>query len=162
LSANAPADAAAMARLVGEARLVQTSVIRARPGQGARVEEQIRALKAAFEKATPKVPWLVSQAVAGQAGSVYYVTTLRRSLGELDSSPTASQLLGPDGYASYTRALSEAVLSSENYIGRYRPELSNPAATIVAAAPEYWSPAPALASKGKDPSGKATAAKKQQ
>jgi hypothetical protein len=163
LSANAPADAAAMARLVGEARFVQTTVIRARPGQGPRVEDQIRAFKAAAEKAAPKVTSLVSQAIAGQTGSVYYVSTLRKSLAEIDGSPTMSQLLGPDGYAAFQKAISESVLVTENYIGRYRPDLSNPASTIVAAAPDFWSPAPALASKGaKEQAGKAAAAKKQQ
>jgi hypothetical protein len=59
------------------------------------------------------------------------------------------------------KAASESVLTTESSISRIRPELSNPAATIVAAAPEFWSPKPALASKGaKEAAGKA-AAKKQ-
>jgi quinol monooxygenase YgiN len=163
LSANAPADAAAMARLVGEARFVQTTAIRVQPGQGPRVEEQIRLYKAAAEKATPKVTVLVSQAVTGQTGTVFYLSTLRKSLAEIDGSPSTAQLLGQESYAAFLKVVSESVLSTDNYIGRYRPDLSNPASTIVAAAPDFWSPAPALASKGaKGQTGKATAAKKQQ
>jgi len=161
LSANPPADAAALARMLGEARYVQTTMVLARPGQGLKVEEQLRAIKAASEKATLKVTTLVSQAVAGQTGTVYYISTLRKSLGEIDGTPPLAQLLGEEGYAKFMKAASESVLTTESSISRIRPELSNPAATIVAAAPDFWSPKPALASKGaKEAAGKA-AAKKQ-
>jgi quinol monooxygenase YgiN len=161
LSSNPPADAAALARMLGEARWVQTTMVQARPGQGLKVEEQLRAVKAASEKATPNVTTLVSQAVAGQTGTVYYITTLRKSLGEIDGTPPLAQLLGEEGYSKFMKAASDSVLTTESTISRIRPELSNPAETIVAAAPDFWSPKPALASKGaKEASGKA-AAKKQ-
>jgi len=148
LSANVPADAAAMARMVGEARWVQTTIVHARPGQGPKVEEQLRAIKAANEKAAAKVTVLVSQAVAGQTGTVYYVTTLRKSLGEMDSATPMSRLLGDEGYATFLKATSEAVSNTESTLSRLRPDWSNPAEPIAAAAPDFWRPKPVAASSG--------------
>jgi len=148
LSANVPADAAAMARLVGEARYVQTTTVEVRPGQGPKLEEQLRAIKAGREKAAVKVTSLVSQAVAGQTGTVYYVTTFRKSLAEIDSATPLAQLLGEDGYGKFLKASSESVLNTESTIGRFRPDLSNPAELIVAAAPDFWRPKPVAATKG--------------
>lgn len=142
LSANPPADAAAAARLVGEARYVQTTMVRARPGQARKVEELIRAIKATNEKATPKVTILVSQAVAGQTGTVYYISTFRKSLGEMDGDPPLAQLMGEEAYGTFLKGVSESVLTTESTIGRYRPELSNPAEPIAAMAPDFWRPKP--------------------
>jgi quinol monooxygenase YgiN len=147
LSSNVPADAAALATMIGEARLVQTTVVHVQPGQGPKAEEQIRAIKAANEKAATKVTVLVSQAAAGQTGNVYYVTTLRKSLGEIDSATPLPKLLGDDGFAAFLKASAEAVLSTESTISRFRPDWSNAAEPIVAAAPDFWRPKPAAASK---------------
>jgi quinol monooxygenase YgiN len=162
LSANVPADAAAMARMVGEARWVQTTMIQARPGQGLKVEEQLRAIKAAGEKAPAKVTTLVSQAVIGQTGTVYYVTTLRKSLGELDGSPPLAQLLGEEAYAAFQKAVSDSVLTTESTLSRFRPELSNPGEPIVAAAPDFWRPKPVTASSGAKEGTPKAATKKQE
>ena len=147
LSANVPADTAAMARMIGEARWVQTTAVHARPGQGPKVEEQLRAVKTANEKSAAKVTVLVSQAAFGQTGTVYYVTTFRKSLGDIDSATPLSQLLGDDGYRKFQAAASEAVLSTESTLSRLRPDWSNPAEPIVAAAPDFWRPKPVVASK---------------
>jgi hypothetical protein len=160
LSSNAPADAAAMARLTGEARWVQTAIVRVRPGMGPKVEEQIRALKAANERANPKITMLVSQAVTGQTGTVYYVTYLRKSLAELDGAPSTAQLLGEDAYGAFLKASSEAVVNTEYTISRFRPELSNPPDPIAAIAPDFWRPKPPPASKAaKEEAPKAAAPK---
>lgn len=148
LSSNAPADAAALARLLGEARWVQTTTVRVRPGMGLKVEEQIRAIQAANEKANPKVTMLVSQAVAGQTGTVYYITALRRSFGEIDGAPSTAKLLGEDAYGAFLKAAEESVLTTESTIGRFRPELSNPPDQVAAVAPDFWRPKPPPASKG--------------
>jgi hypothetical protein len=147
LSANVPADAAAMARMIGEARWVQTTAVHARPGQGPKVEEQLRAVKAANEKAAAKVTVLVSQAAFGQTGTVYYVTTFRKSLGDIDSATPLAKLLGDDGYTTFLKASTEAVLTTESTLSRLRPEWSNPAEPIVAAAPDFWRPKAVVASK---------------
>jgi hypothetical protein len=148
LSSNVPADPAAMARMIGEARWVQTTAVHARPGQGLKVEEQLRAVKAANENAAAKVTVLVSQAAFGQTGTVYYVTTLRKSLGEIDSARPLSQLLGEDGFRKFQTAAAESVLTTESTLSRLRPEWSNPAEPIVAAAPDFWRPKPVAASRG--------------
>ena len=147
LSSNVPADAGAMATMIGEARWVQTTTVHARPGQGLKIEEQFRAVKAANEKAAAKVTVLVSQAAFGQTGTVYYVTTFRKSLGDIDSAMPLAKLLGEDGYATFLKATSEAVLSTESTLSRLRPDWSNPAEPIVAAAPDFWRPKPVVASK---------------
>jgi hypothetical protein len=149
-----------MARLTGEARWVQTAIVRVRPGMGPKVEEQIRALKAANERANPKITMLVSQAVTGQTGTVYYVTYLRKSLAELDGAPSTAQLLGEDAYGAFLKASSEAVVSTEYTISRFRPDLSNPSDEIAAIAPDFWRPKPPPASKAaKEEAPKAAAPK---
>jgi quinol monooxygenase YgiN len=162
LSSNAPADAAAMARMLGETRWVQTTIVRVRPGMGPRIEEQIRALKAANEKANPKITMLVSQAVTGQTGTVYYVTSLRKSLAEIDGTPSMAQLLGEDAYGAFLKAASEAVVNTEYTISRFRPELSNPPDPVAAVAPDFWRPKPPPASKSAKEGGAKAAAPKPQ
>ena len=161
LSANVPADAAAMARMVGEARWAQTMTVHVRPGQGSKVEEQLRVIKAANEKAAAKVTVLVSQAVAGQTGTIFYVTTLRKSLAEIDSATPLSQLLGEDGFRKFQAEVSESVLATETSISRLRPEWSNPAEPIVAAAPDFWRPKPVAAPRAAKEEAPKGAAKKQ-
>jgi len=161
LSANVPADAAAMARMVGEARWAQTTTVHVRPGQGSKVEEQLRVIKAANEKAAAKVTVLVSQAVAGQTGTIFYVTTFRKSLAEIDSATPLSQLLGEDGFRKFQAAVSESVLATETSISRLRPEWSNPAEPIVAAAPDFWRPKPVVAAKATKETPKAAPQKQQ-
>jgi quinol monooxygenase YgiN len=157
LSSNVPADPAAMARLVGEARWVQTTAVHARPGQGPKVEEQLQAVKAANEKAAAKITVLVSQAAFGQTGTVYYVTTLRKSLGEVDSATPLAKLLGEDGYAKFLKVSTEAVVTTEPTLSRMRPEWSNPAEPIVAAAPDFWRPKAVVAAKSaKEPAAPAS------
>jgi quinol monooxygenase YgiN len=161
LSSNAPADAAAMARMIGEARWVQTTTVRVRPGQGSKVEEQLRLIKAASEKAAAKVTTLVSQAVAGQTGTVFYVTTLRKSLAEIDGTTPLSQLLGEDGFRKFQAVVSESVLATETSISRLRPDWSNPAEPIVAAAPDFWRPKAVVASKSAKETPKAATQKQE-
>ena len=148
LSSNPPADAAALAKLIGESRWVQTTMVRVRPGRGPDFEEQLKVVKAAQEKAASKVTTLVSQAVSGQTGTVYYITTLRKSLSEVDSATPLPQLLGEEAYEKFRKAIAEIALTTESYIGRFWPELSNPAEQIVAAAPDFWRPKAMVASKG--------------
>src|ERR1700756_162333 len=87
LSSNPPADPAAMAKLVGESRWLRTTVVHVRPGQVTSFEALLKDIKAAREKASPPQTVLVSQAVAGQEGTVFYVTTLQSSLAGFDALP---------------------------------------------------------------------------
>ncbi len=160
LSAYAPADSGALSKLLGESRWVQTTMVRVRPGHGPKVEELLQAIKAAQEKSAIRVTTLVSQAVAGQTGTVYYISTLRKSLSELDSTTPMRQLLGEEAYKNYLKTASESVLNTETTISRFSPEFSNPEAEIVAAAPNFWRAKPAVARNPAEENGK-VAIKKQ-
>jgi hypothetical protein len=149
LSSNVPADAAGMAKLTGEARWLRTNVVHVRPGQVASFEALLKDLKAAREKASPPQTVLVSQAVAGQEGTVFYVTSLQSSLAGYDKMPTAQQLLGEEGYAKFLKTNSDVVENLETVINRFLPDLSNAPQEIAAIAPDYWTPKPIMATKTK-------------
>lgn len=144
LSSNAPTDAAATLKLVGESRWVRTTMVRVRAGRTADVEDQLKALKSAREKGAGGPPTLVSQSGPGQAGTVFYITTLASSMAAFDTAtPPAQQVLGESGYQRFMQVVREAVLSTETIINRYVPELSNPPEQVVSAAPDFWKPKPA-------------------
>lgn len=142
LSSNVPADPAARAKLVGEARWVRTIIVRVRPGHRLEYEEQLQTIKAAAEKTTPKVASYVSESAVGQQGTVFYISTFRSSLGGFDGGTPLPQLLGEEGYKKFLQASSESVLSTEVTINRFLPELSNPSEEIASAAPAFWRPKP--------------------
>jgi hypothetical protein len=149
LSANLPADAAGMAKLTGESRWLRTTVVHVRPGQIASFESLLKDLKAAREKTSPPQTILVSQAVAGQEGTVFYVTSLQSSLAGYDGMPTTQQLLGDDGYAKFLKTSADVVEYSETMINRFLPDLSNAPQEVAAVAPDYWTPKPVMAAKPK-------------
>ncbi|HLY59520.1 MAG TPA: hypothetical protein VKV95_02025 [Terriglobia bacterium] len=156
LSANVSADAATGARMIGESRWIRTVRVRVRPGHAAKYEDFLMSLKAAEEKTSEKPAVLVSQAVAGQEGIVYYVSRLGKTLGDFDGGPTMKDLLGDEGFQNYLRVSAESVLGTETVINRFLPELSNPPAEYAAASPDFWTPKPKPAAKAKP---KAEAAK---
>lgn len=142
LSSNAPSDAAAYAKLIGESRWLRTVTVHVKPGQVGAFEALAKDIKTARDKSSsPAV--LVSQAVAGQDGTVFYVTTLENSLARFDSLPTNPQLLGDEGYQKFLKTNSEAVSGTETVINRFLPELSSAPEQVVAMAPDYWQPKPA-------------------
>jgi hypothetical protein len=149
LSSNAPADAAAMAKLVGDARWLRTTAVHVRPGQVAAFEALAKDLKAAREKASPPQTTLVSQAVAGQEGTVFYVTVLQTSLAGFDTLPTTQQTLGEEGYAKFLKTSAEVIAGSETVINHFLPELSNAPEEVAATAPDFWNPTAMVAAKGK-------------
>ncbi len=149
LSFNPPSDGAALAKLVGQARWTRTTVVHVRPGQVLNFEAEVKEVKAAREKASPAVTTLVSQADAGQHGTVYYITTLQSSLGGYDAITPLPQLLGEEGYRRFLSVGAETVESTETMINRFLPELSNPPEEIASASPEFWRPKPAPKPKAK-------------
>lgn len=140
LSSNAPSDPASYAKLIAESRWLRTTAVHVRPGEAAVFEAAMKDVKAAREKASPPVTALVSQAVAGQEGTVYYVTMLQSSLAGFDAVPLIQQTLGEEGYAKFLKASAEAVASTETVINRFVPDLSNAPEQVAAAAPEFWRP----------------------
>jgi antibiotic biosynthesis monooxygenase (ABM) superfamily enzyme len=147
LSSNAPADAAAMAKMLGNARWLRTTAVHVKPGQVAAFEALLKDLKTAREKASPPLTALVSQAVAGQEGTVFYVTSLQTSMAGFDAIPTTQQLLGEEGYAKFLKTSADVVENTETVINRFLPELSNAPEEVVAAAPDYWRPKATMAAK---------------
>lgn len=151
LSANAPTDPAAFAKLLADTRWLRATAVHVKPGQNNAFEAILKDLKAAREKSNPPQLMLVSQAVAGQEGTVYYVSNLQASLAGFDGMAPVSQLLGADGYEKFLKASADTVLDSEAVINRFMPELSNPAPEVVAAAPDFWTPKPAVAAHKSSP-----------
>jgi hypothetical protein len=155
LSSNPPDSPEAMARLVGEARWLRTVVVHVKPGQLASFESMLKDLKTAREKTSPAQTVLVSQAVAGQEGTVFYVTSLQTTLGAFDALPTLQQTLGDQGYEKFLKTNEETVAHTETVINRFLPDLSNAPEQIAAVAPDYWRPKAAAvnakASKPKAP-----------
>jgi hypothetical protein len=147
LSSNAPADPAAMAKMLGESRWLRTVAVHVRPGQADAYEALLKDVKAAREKMSPPVTTLVSVAVAGQEGTVYYVTTLQSSLAGFDALPSMQQMLGDEGYARFLKANADTVSNTETVINHFLPELSNAPEDVVAIAPDYWRPKTAVAAK---------------
>lgn len=155
LSSNAPPDAAGLAKLIAESRWLRTTAVHVRPGEGQNFEALLKDVKAAREKATPPVTVLVSQAVAGQEGNVFYVTTLESSLAGFDRVPSLQQTLGEEGYAKFLKTSAEVVSGTETVISRFLPELSNPPDEIASLAPDFWRPKAATALSAKTKTGKA-------
>jgi len=140
LSSNAPADAAGLAKMVGEARYLRTIAIRIKPGQSPALEALLKEVKAAREKNSPDVTTLVSQGEAGQEGTMFYVTTLEKSMGGFDSIAPLRKVMGDEAYEHYLKTGSEIVVNTETMISHFLPEISNPAPDVIAAAPDYWTP----------------------
>jgi hypothetical protein len=140
LSSNAPADPEAFSKLIANSRWLRTTAVHVRPGQAANFEVLLKDVKAAREKASPPLTVLVSQAVAGQEGTVYYVTTLATSLSAFDAIPPIQQTLGEEGYAKFLKANAEAVSGTETVINRFLPDLSNAPEQIASIAPDFWTP----------------------
>lgn len=149
LSSNAPSDAAGFAKLIAESRWLRTTAVHVRPGEAATFEALLKDVKAAREKASPPLTVLVSQAVAGQDGTVYYVTTPESSLAGFDAIPPIQQTLGEEGYAKFLKANAEAVSGTETVINHFLPDLSNAPEQIAAAAPDFWRPKSSVAANAK-------------
>jgi len=149
LSSNPPNDPASYAKLIADSRWLRTVAVHVRAGQADTFEALLKDIKAAREKASPPLTVLVSQAVAGQEGTVYYVTTLESSLAGFDAIPPMQQTLGDDGYAKFLKVSAEAVSGTETVINRFLPDLSNAPEQIAAAAPDFWRPKSMVAANAK-------------
>jgi hypothetical protein len=148
LSANAPANAGAYLQLVGSSRFLRVATVRVRPGKTLEYEAQLKKVKTAQERANPGTVITVSQSIAGQELGVYYISTLLKSLGDLDKIKTLQEVLGA-GYDPYLRSLAEIATSTEVMVMRILPELSNPPEEVVAADQKFWRPAPVAVSVAK-------------
>ena len=155
LTGNPPADAAAEAQTVGQARWVHTIMVHVRPGQDLKFEALLKDINGAVKSSDqppPKTltlgPW-ISEMDTGGSGTVFYITWLMKSMGEMDEGRPLSQILGEEGYQKFLTAIAESAEGSESIISHFLPELSNPPEQVVAAAPDFWRPKLTVAAKAK-------------
>lgn len=149
LSRKFPSDMAAYAKLIGTSRVLRTNVVHVRPGHVADFEALLKDAKAAGEQVENSQPLLVSQAVEGTKGTTFYITSLRTGLTGFDKNPTIREILGEEGYKKFLQVNAESVENVESMLLRFSPELSNPPDEILAAAPDFWQPKTAVATKHK-------------
>jgi hypothetical protein len=140
LSRKAPADAAAFAKLIGQSRVLRTVTVHVRSGHQADFEAYLKDAKVAGEKNPNTQPVFVSQAVEGNKGLKYYITSFRSSLGGFDNNPSMKDVLGEEGYKKFQQMNAEAVEEADFNLYRFNAELSNPPDDIAAAAPDFWHP----------------------
>jgi len=140
LSSNAPSDPAALAKLVADSRWLRTTTVHVKPGEVGNFEALAKDLKTAREQASPPLTVLVSQAVAGQEGTVFYVTSLQSSLAGFDGIPTMQETLGEEGYAKFLKSNAESVSNTETVINRFLPDLSNAPEEVASIARDFWTP----------------------
>jgi hypothetical protein len=142
LSANYVSDPAEQAKTIGNTRFVRLVRITVKIGMGPRFEELAKQAKASEDK-DPTVRSWISQSVAGERPSVYYVAELQDSMAGFDAAPGLPKLMGADAYAKLLKNASEVIDTEDISISRFVPELSNPPADTVSAAPDFWRPKPA-------------------
>lgn len=149
LSINAPKDADAYNKMVGEARWLRTSRIVIRPGHEPEFEEAVKQAKSALEQSNQSWPYLVSQTVAGEPGNVYYISTLQPSLTAFDSSPSLRKILGDEAFLKWEKDAADYETTAETILLRFAPELSNPPEDVAKVSPDFWHPKPMTAAKPK-------------
>jgi len=149
LSRKVPGSAGDYAKLIGESRVLRSTVVHVRPGHVADFEALLKEVKAAGESNPNTQPVLVSQVIEGGKGTVFYITGLRGSLGGFDNNPTTKEILGEEGYKKFLQESAEAIEGTDSMVLRFSPDLSNPPEQILAAAPDYWTPKPVVAAASK-------------
>jgi hypothetical protein len=140
LSRKVPTSAAEYAKLIGNSKVLRSTVVHVRPGHIAEFEALLRDAKEAGDSNPNAQPLLVSQVMEGGNGTVFYITGLRGSLGGFDNNPSTKDILGDEGYKKFLQVSSEVVEKTESAVLRFSPELSNPPQDVLAAAPGYWQP----------------------
>jgi hypothetical protein len=163
LSVGQPADTAAYAQAVGNARWVRLIEIHVRPGMTPRYEAMRKMVMAAQLKANPNIgsTW-VSEAVAGSQGTVFYYTQVRPTLGSFDTlpnSPSMRDMMGDVAYQAYQKEYSEIITRTDVSIYQVSGTLSNAPDDVAAVAPKFWRPAAMAPAKA--PAAKAPATKNQ-
>lgn len=161
LSRKVPKTAADYAKLLADSRVLRTTVVHVKPGHIDDFEAMMKDAKAAGDNNPNTQPLLVSQVMEGSKGTTFYVTGVRTSMGGFDNNPTTKEILGDEGYAKWMQKAAEAIEGTESAVLRYDPELSNPPKEIIAAAPDYWTPKPAMAAAKPKAKGVETASKTQ-
>jgi len=132
-------------KFVGDSRILRTTAVHIRPGRVADFEALMKDVKTAGEQAPNTQPLLVSQVIEGGNGTIFYVTSLRPSLGGYDNNPTTREILGDEGYKKFLQVSADSVESTDSSLYRFSAELSLPTQEVMAAAPDFWQPKPVVA-----------------
>jgi hypothetical protein len=140
LSRKAPTDPEAYAKFIGESRLLRTTAVHIRPGHVPDFEALMKDVKEAGEKNPDTQPVFVSQVVEGGKGAVFYVSTLRSSMGGFDHNPTTKEILGEEGFKKFQQINADAVETAESALYRFTPDLSNPPEEVARVAMDFWHP----------------------
>jgi len=93
-----------------KSRYLRTTAIRIKPGQSPVLEGLLKDVKAAREKSSPDLTTLVSQGEAGQEGTMFYVTTLEKSMAGFDSIPPLRKAMADEASERYLKTASEIVV----------------------------------------------------
>jgi hypothetical protein len=153
LSRKAPQDAEAYAKLIGESRLLRTTAVHIRPGHVPEFEALMKDMKETAEKNPDTAPVFVSQVIEGGKGAVFYVSSLRSSMGGFDHNPTVKEILGEDGFKKYQQINADAIETAESSLLRFNPEISNPPEEVAKVAMDFWHPKAVVAAASKPKTG---------
>jgi hypothetical protein len=154
LSRKAPQDAEAYARLIGESRLLRTTAVHIRPGHILDFEALLKDSKEAGEKNPDTAPVFVSQVVEGNKGAIFYVSTLRSSMGGFDHNPTTKEILGEEGFKKFQQISADSVEVAESNLYRFDPSISNPPEEVAKVAMDFWRPKAVIVAAAKEPAKK--------
>jgi len=149
LSRKAPKDADAYVKLIGESRVLRSTAVHIRPGHVDEFETLLKSMKEAGEKNPDAQPVFVSQVIEGGKGTIFYVTTLRSSMGGFDHNPTMKDILGEEGYKKFQQISADAVEIAESTLYRFAPDLSNPPEEVAKVAMDFWHPKAMMAATTK-------------
>ena len=146
LSSKMPADAQALNKMVGEARILRDAEIRIRIGHTADFENYMKEVVSHISQNPDSQPILVSQVVeGGHNGATFHLTFFRANMGGFDNNPTLKSMVDADTYRNLQQRIAEIEAGSDSTIYRFAPELSNPPQEIAAVAADYWNPKPVMA-----------------
>jgi hypothetical protein len=138
LSSNVPHNIEDLNRLIGEMRFVRSVTVRAKSGHGLALEEfRKRDLELLKDKDTRTMTVVTQSALGGPAGQ-YYLSTLLRSLSDMDSMPTNRELLGEERYGEFLKMNMEHVAEAQIALYRILPEWSNPPQAVVNVSRDFW------------------------
>ncbi len=137
--------------VLAQARYLQISVVRMRPGRDFQLPEIVRILNSASEKANMDQHTAVFQAVSGAPGGTYFICTPVKSLKELDAAmagqSAALKALGEENGKKVLQFLSEGVISNESSIYEFNPRMSYVTKEFASADPDFWNPKPKQAAQ---------------
>ena len=144
LSVHPPADAAAMADLIGHSRWIRTLRLDMKPGRALDYVEAWKGFQTELESISPPVTALVSESITGTPAM--YVGLYYKSMADMDKEAAAVQpALSSAAYMNLAKATAGAIDKTNWEIHRVRPDLSNPPDEVLNADPAFWKPKPMAA-----------------